>query len=278
MIRSRCLCGEVAWEIDGLDLMSHCHCSRCRKTHGTAFATYAAGPLDRFRLTGREHIVRWQSSPGLFRTFCGRCGSVVPGDPFDGRMFVPIGNCEDDPVARPLAHIFVASKAPWYDIQDSLPRFDAYPAGVNAPVVADRAAVDPPGNTRGTCLCGGVAYVLTEPPVRAYHCHCGRCRRARSAAHASNLFVPAAGLRFTRGEDLLASYKPPDAIRFAQVFCRVCGSKLPRPDRDRGVAGIPMGSLDDDPGIRPQAHIFVGSKAPWYEIGDDLPQFPEYPT
>ena len=41
---------------------------------------------------------------------------------------------------------------------------------------------------------------------------------------------------------------------------------------------IPMGSLDDDPGIRPMRHIFVGSKAPWLAISDALPQFAERPT
>ena len=114
--------------------------------------------------------------------------------------------------------------------------------------------------------------------MRCWNCHCGRCRRARSAAHASNLFAAADGLRFTRGADQLTSYKLPDALRFTQVFCRTCGSLMPRIDRDRGLAIIPMGSLDDDPGLHPQAHIFVGSMAPWYTIADDLPQHAEYPA
>ena len=94
MAKGSCLCGGVRWEIDGpLDLMSHCHCARCRKAHGTAFATYAAGRYDRFRLEGKEKVARWESSPGFFRCFCRGCGSVVPGDPFDGeRIFVPVGN------------------------------------------------------------------------------------------------------------------------------------------------------------------------------------------
>jgi len=50
---------------------------------------------------------------------------------------------------------------------------------------------------------------------------------------------------------------------------------MPRLDPNRGIAVVPMGSLDDDPGIRPTAHIFVGSKAPWFEIADDLPQYKE---
>lgn len=172
----------------------------------------------------------------------------------------------------------MASKAPWDEIHDTLPRFDAYPPGVNAPVLPDRASLDAPGAPRRSCLCGRVTYVVAAQPLRSHNCHGSRCRKARPAAHASNLFTAADGVRFTRGEDLLVFYKVPDAKHFAQVFCRTCGSPLPRIDRNRGIAVVPMGSLDDDPAMRPQAHMFVGSKAPWYDIADDLPQHAEYPV
>ena len=277
MTRASCLCRSVTWDLGEAEFMSHCHCARCRKAHGAAFATYASGPADGFHLEGREHVVRWESSPGFFRCFCAWCGSVVPGDPFEGRIFVPVANFDADPQTRPVAHIFVASKAPWYEIRDALPRFDAYPAGIDAPVLPDRPPLDPPGKPRGSCLCGEVTYIVEGAPVRAQHCHCSRCRKARSAAHASNLFTSADGVRFSRGADRLQSYKVPDAQFFTHLFCGTCGSSMPRVDRERGIAVVPMGSLDDDPGIRPQRHIFVGSKAPWFEIADDLPQFPEAP-
>ena len=73
------------------------------------------------------------------------------------------------------------------------------------------------------------------------------------------------------------SYKIPDAKYFMQVFCRTCGSPIPRVDTSRDLAIVPAASLDDDPGTRPQAHIFVGSKAPWDVITDDVPQYDEYP-
>ena len=84
-------------------------------------------------------------------------------------------------------------------------------------------------------------------------------------------------LRFQRGAELLMTYKLPIARFFTQAFCRTCGSPMPRIDRERGLAIVPMGSLDDDPGMRPQRHIFVASRAPWYEIPDDLPQDAAYP-
>lgn len=281
MNESSCLCGAVTWALDApIEHLSHCHCSRCRKAHGVAFATYAMASVEPFRMSGREHVVRWESSPDFFRAFCGRCGSVVPGDPYEGLVFLPAGNLDGDPLARPIAHIFVASKAPWFEITDTLPRFDTYPPGIDAPVVPDRPPLDPlrAGALRGSCLCGGVTFVVDGPLWRCWNCHCGRCRKARSAAHATNLFTSSADVHFTRGEQLLSRYKVPAAERFAQIFCRTCGSCLPRIDLDRQLAVIPMGALDDDPAMRPQRHIFVSSKAPWFDITDALPQDTEYPT
>jgi hypothetical protein len=275
-MRGGCLCGAVSWQAEGeLSLASHCHCSRCRKAHGTAYGTYAATPERGFSQRGES--ARFESSPGFVRCFCARCGSVTPGDAAGELRFVPLGGCDGAPAVRPEAHIFAASKAPWYALGGALPRFDAYPPGYGSPALAERAPLDPPGGVRGSCLCGGVAFTIDEPAPLARYCHCSRCRKARAAAFASNWFVPETALRFTRGDELLASYKIPEALRFKQVFCRACGGKLPRVDPDRKVAVVPLGALDDDPGVRPREHIFVGSKAGWDEITDDLPQYTEGP-
>jgi len=130
-------------------------------------------------------------------------------------------------------------------------------------------------NITGGCLCGAVRYEITEQPAWAHNCHCSRCRKARGAAFASNLFVSRDSLRFSAGEDQIRRYKPPAAERFTNAFCRNCGSSLPWLNESRGLMVVPMGSLDGDPGIAPRAHIFVGSKAPWFEITDALPRHPE---
>ena len=271
-----CLCGEVRWRVEPpFTLASHCHCSRCRKAHGSAFASYAAAPSGSFSRSGP--IARFESSPGFFRCFCPRCGSVVPGDP-DGELgFFPLGGLDGEAPLRVEAHIFTASKAPWFELPRGAACFDAYPSGVDAPLLPDRTALGAPGALRGSCLCGGVRFAIHEPPRIARYCHCGRCRKARAAAHAANLFVPESALTFTLGAERLVSYKIPEALRFTQSFCRDCGGKLPRVDPERRLAVVPMGALDDDPGIRPQEHIFVRAKAAWDEIGDDLPQHAEYP-
>ncbi|MEJ7732015.1 MAG: GFA family protein [Polyangiaceae bacterium] len=130
---------------------------------------------------------------------------------------------------------------------------------------------------RGSCLCGGVAYEMTEPPIRALHCHCSRCRKVRGTGHATNLVTALSGVRFLRGEELLTRFKAPDATHFAHVFCKACGSSMPNVDPGRDIVVIPMGSFDDDPGTRPQGHIWVESMPAWDEITDALPQHPTYP-
>jgi hypothetical protein len=143
--------------------------------------------------------------------------------------------------------------------------------GVARPTVAQREGV-----ADGSCLCGEVAYEV-RAPVRMYHCHCSRCRRARSAAHTTNMFSNIADFAFTRGERLVTEYKVPEALRFGVAFCTRCGGKVARVSRERGTVVVPVGALDTDPGMRPQANIFVASKAPWFDITDALPQFAEMP-
>jgi hypothetical protein len=257
--------------------MTHCHCSRCRKAHGVAFATYVGAPGAGFRmLRGDAKVGHFVTSPTASRAFCTVCGSVVPSGPTaQGMAFLPAAGLDGDLGVRPVAHLFAGSKAPWYRITDGVQQFEAFPPGVDAPVLPDRAPLDPPGRPRGSCLCGGVAFVLESAPVRAMNCHCSRCHKARAAAHASNLFVAMDGLRFTRGTERIGSFHVPGARFFTQAFCRDCGGKAPRLDPERGIAVVPMGTLDDDPGIAPQGHIYVGSKASWFEITDGLPQHVE---
>ncbi len=274
LVHGSCLCRGVQWQAAGpLELMSHCHCSMCRKTHGAAFATYVAAPLDGYRLTqGEALIATHESSPGHNRSFCSTCGSCLPGaDPSTKRVYMPAGCLDDDPETRPLAHIFVASKAPWHEITDTLPRFDAYPPKWEAPSVARAIEhADEPGWARASCLCGAIAYEIRQGPALVRNCHCSRCRKARGAAYASNLFTDVKGFRWIRGEDNIRSFKVPEAQHFTHYFCKTCGSSMPRTGARQ--AFVPMGPLDDDPEARPQMHIFCDSKAPWFEITDDLPQ------
>lgn len=276
-----CLCGAVRWEQRGPFLhVMHCHCSVCRKHHGSSFATYGASPLDGFRwVTGADHQGRYDSSPTWYRPFCLSCGSVLPTMlPEHSVAVTPIGTLDGDPGVRPEGHMFAASRAPWYDITDGLPTHDAYPPGSLGMAQPDRPrepAVT--GCTRGSCACGQVRYEFEGPPIRMLNCHCSRCRHARSAAHATNLFVALDNFRFRQGEDQVKDFQLPGARYFGVAFCTDCGGHVPRISVERKAAVIPAGTLDDDPGMRPAAHIFVESKASWFDITDPLPRFPAMP-
>ena len=134
-----------------------------------------------------------------------------------------------------------------------------------------------PPTFRGSCLCGSVQYEISGEPQRFYHCHCRRCRKASGTGHASNLLVKADGIKWTRGEELVRTYKVPEAKRFARWFCSVCGGPLPRFTQGTGFVVIPAGSLDSEPPIRPQARIFWDSRADWSCSDDGIPVYPEYP-
>jgi len=128
----------------------------------------------------------------------------------------------------------------------------------------------------GSCLCGGIRYEIEGAIGPALNCHCSMCRKVTGAAFRSRVAVPAKNFRWTSGENLLTRYESsPGNIR---TFCRICGSTLVSlfPDNPDSI-GLPMGTLDDDPGIRPAFHVFVGSKAPWFDITDDLPRFDALP-
>ncbi len=189
MLTGSCLCGDIAFEIDGpVDTVGHCHCSMCRKFHGSAFATFGTASADDFRwVRGAEQVRTYQSSAQGYRSFCPRCGSAVPMNG-EGQSFalVPMGNVAEDPVTRPRLHFFTGSMALWHTIVDDLPQHEAYPAEFGPDAIAvDRPAREPktPGAIGGSCLCGGVAFEFDDPPVRMYNCHCSRCRRAVSAAY-----------------------------------------------------------------------------------------------
>ncbi len=271
-----CLCGNVQFRLDGpFQMMMHCHCSRCRKHHGSAFATFVGAPAAGFEwLRGRVEIATWSAPNGYPRFFCPTCGSVTPApDDSSELRFVPAGNLVEDCGARPEMHIFAASKAPWHEITDHVHQCAAAPDGYPDPNLPADVRTHAPGKIAGSCLCDAIRFEVDGAPLLMVNCHCSRCRRGRSAAHASNVFVALDQLRWTRGAEHVKVFDLPGAERFGINFCDICGSAMPRNSPKIGRANIPGGSLDTDPGIRPGYHIFVGSKAPWYEITDALPRF-----
>ncbi len=278
MNKGSCLCGEVQFELLGEpERMMHCHCSMCRKVHGTPFATYVQTSGVRW-LSGSDSITSYQTSENFHRCFCGKCGSVLP-ETVEGAdyTFVPAGILEGEINVRPEKHIFATSKADWHQITDDLPQFDSYgpeaPPGVDQP---DRSGQCGEA-TGGSCLCGDVAYQYSGDAKLMMYCHCSRCRKVKGAAHAANVFVSPDDFNWRRGEEKVVVYDHVSAVRFGNSFCATCGSSMPRQSANSPMVNIPAGALDDAPGIESKGHIFVGSKSDWFVITDGRQQFEEMP-
>src|SRR6188472_4472242 len=109
----------------------------------------------------------------------------------------------------------------------------------------------------GSCLCGGVQFEVTAPFIWANHCHCSRCRKHSGAFGGTQGRVPRDGFRLLAGEELIRVYRPGGSSLF--------GNEWPEGDE----IAIRFGALDGDPGIRPEFHVFVDSRAPWDELPDD---------
>jgi hypothetical protein len=122
----------------------------------------------------------------------------------------------------------------------------------------------------GKCFCGAVQYAVTDEFVYAANCHCSNCRRTTGSAFKPFAGIERAKLALTRGQDALLVYGDAQGN---DTHCKVCGSLLYSVVRDGAYVHVAMGTLVDAPTLRPTKHIFVGSKAPWFTITDDLPQF-----
>ena len=124
---------------------------------------------------------------------------------------------------------------------------------------------------KGSCLCGGIRYEIDAELKAVSNCHCSQCRKASGAAFGTGATIPTASFRFLVGEELLKEWESSPGKR--RCFCGRCGSPiLKRNDARPETLRLRLGTLDTDPGVKPSKHIYVGSKAPWVEIKDGLPQ------
>jgi hypothetical protein len=122
----------------------------------------------------------------------------------------------------------------------------------------------------GECYCRTVRYEVADAFSYALNCHCSNCRRTTGSAFKPFAGIEQARLRIVQGEDQRIIFGD-DATH--DVHCARCGSLLYSRVREGKWVHVAMGTLADAPSIRPTAHIFVGSKAPWHEITDNLPQY-----
>ena len=127
MLRGSCACGQVTYEIRGelIGPITYCHCWRCRKHSGSSFGTTVGVRAANFVVvSGEELLSSWESSPGVRRFFAGCCGSPIykRQDAAPEVLGFRLGTLDANPLRRAELHFMVGSRAPWVEIQDSLPR------------------------------------------------------------------------------------------------------------------------------------------------------------
>lgn len=128
MLTGQCLCGEIKFEYDGpLGPIALCHCSQCRRAHGSAFS--ASAPIQRMRfkyLAGEDRVREFESRPGKYRAFCSLCGSQLYSrvDAIPGIIRLRVGVINEPLGKTAASHVYVGSKSDWFDITDDIPQFE----------------------------------------------------------------------------------------------------------------------------------------------------------
>ncbi len=127
---------------------------------------------------------------------------------------------------------------------------------------------------KGSCLCNAVNYEISGEPDAINLCHCSMCRKATGSAYGVFAHISLTRFHWASGDNHVQRFQSsPGNFR---AFCRKCGSNVPVIDVEDGYVIIPVGSFDDDPQTRPAVQIFSGSKAPWHDVAELPPSFPEF--
>lgn len=131
-------------------------------------------------------------------------------------------------------------------------------------------------NYSGSCLCGAVRFEILGEFERFYLCHCEHCRKDTGSAHSANLFSSTAALTWLCGADRVTQFNLP-STRHGKSFCSTCGSALPDVQMNGALLVVPAGSLNSAVRLRPDAHLFVSSRAGWDSALEALPTFDTFP-
>ena len=133
-----------------------------------------------------------------------------------------------------------------------------------------------PMSLQGGCLCGAVRYEIERAPLAVAHCHCSQCRKAQGGSHGTFGIIKLDEFGWLEGESELRAYRAESG--FERRFCGRCGSQLTiyEPWNPSGLT-LAFGTLDGDPGVRPDSHIFCDSMPAWSRIDDRLPRHAGWP-
>lgn len=128
----------------------------------------------------------------------------------------------------------------------------------------------------GSCLCGQITFSCMNSFFTFHLCHCSQCQKASGSAHVSNLFTDTGNIVWESGESLVRRYDLPGQT-ISVAFCENCGTPVPYVSKSDKALIVPAGSLDGEPSIEPQDHIFWSERAAWYERGVAAKKYAKFP-
>lgn len=125
---------------------------------------------------------------------------------------------------------------------------------------------------KGSCLCGAIEYEVEPIPEKIYNCHCSQCRKSHGATFATQVLVKGETLKYLKGEEYIKEYTGHGGVR---AFCSNCGSRLMNYAPDKKLyLSVALSSVDEGSyDVKPVAHAYVDSKAPWHEPSSDIPSY-----
>ncbi len=268
MAQSSCLCGAVRIEaLADLKAATICHCSMCRRWHGTPGA-YIPGLKESWHVLGEKHVKWHPTSERAECGFCEECGNKLLWREKTGEgMDCLFGLFDPFPGLSVKAHIWVDFKGDYYTIGDGLPCYAQSMKGgkeIKEPPLSPLIRQD---THNGRCLCGSIKYRVVGGMRDILTCHCKTCRRwqgyfaAYSSAPLRNIEVD--------GIQSLRWYRSSDEAK--RGFCGQCGSSMFWAPTAEERWSIAAGTLDQPTGLRNALHIFVESKGN-YSIADGIRQ------
>ncbi len=281
LLKGACLCGDVTYQSSQKhDEIWNCHCHSCRKANSVAYATWIKTRVSSFKwLTIKSPITKRYSSPTMQRSFCSRCGSILPAySKKEGSMFLPAGGITNEHSLVPSADLHADEMPLWHTMPDQRRR-DTKP--VTGSLCDTQNSVlhteCPDRKTTGSCLCGAIKYSVSGEADAIRGCHCSRCRQRSGSAYFTGMPVLFTDFEIDGDENNITSFFLAGSQYYGYRFCRTCGTLVPSifPDGKRTV--IAAGSLDSTPPVRLMFHIYYASKAPWLHLSEKETCFDEHP-
>lgn len=126
---------------------------------------------------------------------------------------------------------------------------------------------------KGSCLCGAIEYEIDSIDMPIGHCHCQTCRKAHAAPFATTAGVMREHFRWLKGEEKLSAFE--SSIGKLRHFCSVCGSHLIAERVNQHHVIVRVATLDENPNITPQRHIWTSHDVPWLHY-ENIPSYPEW--